>query len=138
VQLVGDCFPTIQQGQQQQRQQVTMTIFSPTSNAQSTLFTPLTINNGNIQLAHRVIMAPLTRNRGTPLKAESTPEDPNRIWLPNNLMAEYYAQRASKGGLIVTEGVPPSLEVRGLPAPSSLGRNRLLAKGVKEKRRNQD
>ena len=92
---------------------MTITV-KPTPNSQSTLFTPLAINNGKLQLAHRVIMAPLTRNRGTPLKAESTAENPNRIWLPNDLMVEYYAQRASKGGLIITEGVPPSLEVSPL------------------------
>ena len=83
---------------------------SPT-HADSALFTPIAINNGKIQLAHRVILAPLTRNRGTPLKRESTAEDPNRVWLPNEMMAEYYGQRASKGGLMITEGVPPSLEV---------------------------
>lgn len=77
----------------------------------SKLFEPLTIGNGQIKLEHRVVLAPLTRNRGTPLSAESTPEKPNRVWLPNDLMAEYYSQRASKGGLIITEGVPPSLEV---------------------------
>jgi 2,4-dienoyl-CoA reductase-like NADH-dependent reductase (Old Yellow Enzyme family) len=77
----------------------------------SKLFEPLTIGNGKIKLEHRVILAPLTRNRGTPLEAESTLEKPNRIWLPNDLMVEYYTQRATKGGLIITEGVPPSLEV---------------------------
>lgn len=30
-------------------------------------------------------------------------------------MATYYGQRATKGGLIVTEGVPISLEVSRLP-----------------------
>jgi 2,4-dienoyl-CoA reductase-like NADH-dependent reductase (Old Yellow Enzyme family) len=77
----------------------------------SKLFEPLTIGNGKITLEHRVILAPLTRNRGTPLEAESTPEKPNRIWLPNDLMVEYYTQRATKGGLVITEGVSPSLEV---------------------------
>jgi 2,4-dienoyl-CoA reductase-like NADH-dependent reductase (Old Yellow Enzyme family) len=79
--------------------------------ASSRLFQPMTIGNGKITLDHRVVHAPLTRNRGTPLRAESTAENPNRIWLPNDLMVEYYSQRASKGGLIITEGVPPSLEV---------------------------
>lgn len=78
----------------------------------SKLFEPLTIGNGKIKLDHRVVLAPLTRNRGTPLNSKSTLENPNRIWLPNDLMVEYYTQRASKGGLIITEGVPPSLEVR--------------------------
>lgn len=87
-----------------------MTI-APATRSHSQLFSPLTIGNGKVQLAHRVILAPLTRNRGTPLKENSTAEDPNRVWLPNDLMAEYYAQRASKGGLMITEGVPPSLEV---------------------------
>lgn len=77
----------------------------------SKLFEPLTIGNGKIKLEHRVVLAPLTRNRGTPLCAESTPDMPNRTWLPNDLMVEYYMQRASHGGLTITEGVPPSLEV---------------------------
>lgn len=76
----------------------------------SKLFTPMTIGNGKTKLDHRVVLAPLTRNRGTPL-AGSTLENPNRIWLANDLMAEYYSQRTTKGGLIITEGVPPSLEV---------------------------
>ncbi|PGH10706.1 hypothetical protein AJ79_05297 [Helicocarpus griseus UAMH5409] len=83
--------------------------------ADSKLFQPLKIANGKIQLAHRVVLAPLTRNRGTPLKAESTPENPNRIWLPNDLMVEYYTQRTTQGGLLITEGVPPSLESNGMP-----------------------
>lgn len=80
----------------------------------SKLFEPLTIGNGKIKLDHRVVLAPLTRNRGTPFSAESTPEAPNRIWLPNDLMAAYYTQRATKCGLIITEGVPPSLEVSAI------------------------
>lgn len=77
----------------------------------SKLFEPIQIANGKITLKHRVILAPLTRNRGTPLNKDSTPENPNRIWLPNEIMKEYYAQRATDGGLLVTEGLPPSLEV---------------------------
>src|SRR6516164_7932172 len=57
------------------------------------LFDPLTI--GELQLPNRVIMAPLTRLRAGETK------------VPNDLMAEYYAQRAS-AGLIITEGVPVS------------------------------
>ncbi|KAJ4292367.1 hypothetical protein N0V90_009028 [Kalmusia sp. IMI 367209] len=88
--------------------------------AQSMLFKPLLIGNGKIQLDHRVIFAPLTRNRGTPLNTESTAEKPNRIWLPNDLMVEYYAQRATKGGLLITEGVPPSLEGNAMPGVPGL------------------
>ncbi len=56
----------------------------------SQLFTPIQV--GPITLQHRVAMAPLTRLR-------SSPGDQ-----PNALMAEYYGQRASQGGLIVSEG----------------------------------
>jgi 2,4-dienoyl-CoA reductase-like NADH-dependent reductase (Old Yellow Enzyme family) len=82
------------------------------SGADSMLFEPLKIGNGKIELKHRVILAALTRNRGTPEKPVSTAEDPNRVWIPNDVMVDYYAQRATKGGLMITEGLPPSLEVR--------------------------
>ncbi|RSL58752.1 hypothetical protein CEP54_007659 [Fusarium duplospermum] len=81
----------------------------------SKLFQPLDIANGKIRLKHRVILAPLTRNRGTPLNADSTPENPNRIWVPNDLMVEYYTQRTTEGGLIISEGLPPSLEGNAMP-----------------------
>lgn len=63
----------------------------------SHLFAPLQI--GAWSLAHRVVMAPLTRMRATV---------PGSI--PNALNATYYAQRASKGGLIIAEasGVTPA------------------------------
>ena len=47
---------------------------------------------GDLQLKNRIVMAPLTRTRA---------ENPGKV--PNELMAEYYAQRAG-AGLIVTEG----------------------------------
>jgi len=54
----------------------------------STLLTP--IKAGDLSLKNRVVMAPLTRVRAGPTH------------IPNALMAEYYAQRASTG-LIMTE-----------------------------------
>lgn len=75
----------------------------------TTIFSPLPIANGRIVLSHRVIMAPMTRNRGVPL-----PET-DRVWLPDALVAQYYSQRASPGGLLITEGIPPSLEASGMP-----------------------
>ncbi|WP_391529061.1 alkene reductase [Photorhabdus akhurstii] len=54
-----------------------------------TLFDPIRI--GDLDLPNRIIMAPLTRNRA---------EGEGRV--PNALMAEYYAQRAS-AGLIISE-----------------------------------
>ena len=47
-----------------------------------------------IPLANRIVMAPMTRNRAIGN-------------LPGELIAEYYAQRAS-AGLIITEGTAPS------------------------------
>ncbi|KAG6003911.1 hypothetical protein E4U21_001589 [Claviceps maximensis] len=81
----------------------------------SKLFQPLKIANGKIELKHRVIHAPLTRNRGTTLHPDSTAENPNRVWLPNEHIVEYYSQRATDGGLIISEGLPPSLEGNGMP-----------------------
>jgi len=54
---------------------------------------------GDIKLANRVVMAPMTRNRS-----------PGNV--PNALNAEYYAQRAS-AGLIITEGTAPEAMGRG-------------------------
>ncbi|MBC7545593.1 MAG: alkene reductase [Candidatus Sericytochromatia bacterium] len=56
------------------------------------LFAPYDL--GPIPLANRIVMAPMTRNRATGN-------------VPNDLMVEYYAQRAS-AGLIITEGTSPS------------------------------
>ena len=54
------------------------------------LFEPISI--GPFRLDHRVVMAPLTRMRS---------EQPGDV--PGDLMVEYYRQRASKGGYIVSE-----------------------------------
>jgi N-ethylmaleimide reductase len=56
----------------------------------SKLFSPVRI--GAIDLAHRVVLAPLTRMRA---------DLPGNV--PNTLMAKYYGQRASPGGLMITE-----------------------------------
>lgn len=50
---------------------------------------------GNLLLPNRVIMAPLTRLRGTP------------DHIPTPVMIEYYTQRAG-AGLIISEGIPVS------------------------------
>ncbi len=64
------------------------------------LFTPVQL--GPLTLKHRVVMAPLTRSRA---------EEPGGI--PGDLMAGYYAQRASNGGLIISEATNISLAGRG-------------------------
>lgn len=106
--------------------------------ANSALFTPLKIANGKLTLKHRVILAPLTRNRGVPL-AETTSGHINRIWLADALNAEYYGQRATEGGLLISEGIAPSLEsngslgVPGLFHESHLDGWRAVTKAVHEK-----
>ncbi|KAI5459678.1 NADH:flavin oxidoreductase/NADH oxidase [Mariannaea sp. PMI_226] len=59
-------------------------------------------------------MAPMTRNRGIPL------EGVERTWVPDDVIALYYSQRASPGGLLITEGIPPSLEASGMPGVPGL------------------
>ncbi|OCT44051.1 12-oxophytodienoate reductase 3 [Cladophialophora carrionii] len=92
--------------------------------AQSRLFTPLKIANGKIELKHRVVLAPLTRNRGLPLlvspDASLCPEIANRVWYPDDLVAEYYGQRTTEGGLLISEGLPPSLQGGGMPGVPGL------------------
>ncbi len=63
------------------------------------LFSPTTI--GSLTLRNHLVMAPMTRNRAIGN-------------LPGELMAEYYAQRAS-AGLIITEGASPSPNGLGYP-----------------------
>jgi N-ethylmaleimide reductase len=58
-----------------------------------TLFSPLEV--GPYQLAHRVVMAPLTRMRA------ARPQ-----LAPRPLNADYYAQRATPGGLLIAEASP--------------------------------
>ena len=68
----------------------------------SDLFQPLDV--GALSLSHRVVMAPLTRMRAT------VPG-----FVPNDMMVEYYRQRASDGGLIIAEATLVSEEGRGAP-----------------------
>ena len=69
-----------------------------------TLFDPIKI--GDLELANRVIMAPLTRCRA----------EPGRV--PGELIAEYYAQRAN-AGLIISEAT--SVTPMGVGYPDTPG-----------------
>ena len=65
------------------------------------------IDLGATSLSHRVVMAPLTR-----LRSDRDGD------VPNALMLEYYRQRASEGGLIISEATAVALNGRGyLGAP---------------------
>lgn len=66
------------------------------------LFSPLQV--GPYRLSHRVVMAPLTRMRA---------ERPSLA--PRPLNAEYYAQRATSGGLIIAEASPVVATGHGSP-----------------------
>ena len=66
------------------------------------LFSPLKV--GPYQLRHRVAMAPLTRMRA---------QRPSLA--PRPLNAEYYAQRATEGGLIIAEASPVTTTGFGNP-----------------------
>jgi N-ethylmaleimide reductase len=63
------------------------------------LLSPYTL--GDLKLKNRIVMAPLTRTRAE-----------NQGKVPNELMAEYYAQRAG-AGLIITEGTFVSEQGQG-------------------------
>lgn len=64
------------------------------------LFSPYKM--GKFNLSHRVVLAPMTRCRAI-----------NSI--PQPAMAEYYAQRATNGGFLITEGTMISPTAAGFP-----------------------
>ena len=66
------------------------------------LFSSLQV--GSYRLAHRVVMAPLTRMRAD-----------RSSFAPRPLNAEYYAQRATPGGLLIAEATPVMMAGRGNP-----------------------
>ena len=68
-----------------------------TSKPNTSLFDP--VQAGDLHLANRVVMAPLTRNRS-----------PNAV--PPPIVATYYAQRAS-AGLVITEATAISHQAQG-------------------------
>ena len=71
----------------------------------SQMFSPFKI--GAIELKHRIVLAPLTRMRA-----------PHHM--PNGLMKTYYEQRATDGGLLITEGTFPSERAVGYKTVPSI------------------
>jgi N-ethylmaleimide reductase len=67
---------------------------------QKKLFTPVQL--GPITLKHRIVMPPMSRLRARP-----------GTGVPSNLQLEYYTQRASDGGLIITEATAVGASARG-------------------------
>uniref|UniRef100_A0A1D1ZSV2 NADH:flavin oxidoreductase/NADH oxidase N-terminal domain-containing protein n=2 Tax=Auxenochlorella protothecoides TaxID=3075 RepID=A0A1D1ZSV2_AUXPR len=76
------------------------TIPTPTNGA-APLFTPY--KRGVLDLSHRLVYAPLTRCRA-----------PDNI--PLDIHVEYYTQRATKGGLLISEGTIISDRASGYPS----------------------
>lgn len=70
------------------------------------LFDPFA--NGAVTFANRIVMAPMTRSRAD-----------HRDAVPNDLIVEYYRQRAG-AGMIVSEGVPVSDRARGYLGTAAL------------------
>ncbi len=71
--------------------------FEAKTRAMPQLFDPIQL--GDVQLANRIVMAPLTRSR-------------SRGLLPGDMAVEYYRQRAS-AGLIISEGTQITAEGQG-------------------------
>ncbi len=67
-----------------------------------------TYGNGSVTLKNRIVMAPMTRCRCD-----------HRDAVPNDMVAEYYRQRAT-AGLIISEGVPVSDRARGYLGTAAL------------------
>ena len=81
----------------------------------SLLFSKTTL--GPLQLQNHLVMCPLTRSRAIGN-------------VPNDLMVEYYSQRAS-AGLIVTEGTSPSPNGLGYPRIPGIFTDTQVAAGKK-------
>lgn len=78
-----------------------------TASDRAALFNPVSLQKGRptpdaMTLKHRVVLAPLTRNRAT---------EPGLC--PHAAQVEYYSQRASPGGLLISEAVNISPEAVG-------------------------
>jgi N-ethylmaleimide reductase len=69
------------------------------------LFSTKRLGGGKHELRHRVVLAPLTRNRA----------DASTL-VPQQMCVEYYRQRASRGGLLISEAVNISPESLAYPS----------------------
>src|ERR1035437_10757403 len=100
---------------------IKVTHFFTRTHSMASLLDPIQI--GEIHLPNRIIMAPLTRLRGTPEH------------IPTQLMVEYYTQRAG-AGLIISEGIPVVphgvgyANVPGIWSPQQIEAWKLVTKAV--------
>ncbi|KAG0142779.1 hypothetical protein CROQUDRAFT_673355 [Cronartium quercuum f. sp. fusiforme G11] len=75
----------------------------PASVTPLALFTPIQL--GRLMLNHRIVLAPLTRFRADPVTQAQT--------LLGDSHAQYYGQRTTSGGLLISEGVQISPNAAG-------------------------
>ncbi|KAE8653444.1 12-oxophytodienoate reductase 3 [Cucumis sativus] len=73
---------------------------SPAANGSATLFSPFRM--GNFDLSHRVVLAPMTRCRALD-------------GIPGAALGEYYSQRSTDGGFLISEGTSISATAAGFP-----------------------
>lgn len=73
--------------------------------ANTPLFQPLRV--GALPLKHRIVLAPLTRCRAV--------EESPGVFVPTNLAVEYYTQRSTDGGLLISEATPIDRYSTGYP-----------------------
>ncbi|KAJ3028954.1 UNVERIFIED_CONTAM: hypothetical protein HDU68_000481 [Siphonaria sp. JEL0065] len=82
---------------------------------EKSLFKPLAV--GRFQLEHRIVLAPLTRSRGTERDSDGNESLANELMVTyfdcnknqnqlNRKQATYYAQRTTQGGLLISEASP--------------------------------
>ncbi|CAG8395261.1 unnamed protein product [Penicillium salamii] len=67
---------------------------------------------GSLSLKHRVVLAPCTRMRAT--------KESEGVFVPTDLNVEYYSQRASDGGFLLTEATPISRYAAGYPGVAGI------------------
>ncbi|OAA60275.1 FAD binding domain-containing protein [Niveomyces insectorum RCEF 264] len=75
--------------------------FTPLANTK--LFTPFQL--GRVALAHRIVSAPCTRMRGE--------KEARGVYIPVDRHVTYYSQRATDGGLLLTEATDICLNASG-------------------------
>lgn len=73
---------------------------APAGNGSASLFSPFRM--GKFDLSHRVVLAPMTRCRALD-------------GIPGAALAEYYSQRSTDGGFLISEGTSISATAAGFP-----------------------
>lgn len=101
------CFKTVQRPADNPEENMPAAISPPPFKplADTKLFQPIRL--GKYELSHRIAQAPLTRMRAT--------KEGDGVFVPNDLMLEYYSQRASKGGFQLTEATDIAHYASGYP-----------------------